>query len=79
MKLNRDTFFRESENQIQGIYTFFAEESIQITELSDQVIKLAKKNGLRGIAITKGNVMVLDKEECIRLANSLGLFFLVLK
>ena len=45
MKLNRDTFFRESENQIQGIYTFFAEESIQITELSDQVIKLAKKNG----------------------------------
>ena len=45
MKRNRDTFFRESENQIQGIYTFFAEESIQITELSDQVIKLAKKNG----------------------------------
>ncbi|MGB0634604.1 MAG: LpxI family protein [Paracoccaceae bacterium] len=40
---------------------------------------LAKKNGLRGIVITKGNVMVLDKEKCISLANSLGLFFLVVK
>ncbi len=45
MKLNRDIFFRETENEIQSIYTFFADESIQITELSDHVIKTAKKNG----------------------------------
>ena len=45
MKLNRDIFFRETENEIQSIYTFFADESIQITELSDHVIKTAKKKG----------------------------------
>ncbi len=45
MKLNRDIFFRATENEIQSIYTFFADESIQITELSDHVIKTAKKNG----------------------------------
>ena len=45
MKLNRDKFFSETENEIQNIYTFFADESIQITELSDHVIEAAKKHG----------------------------------
>ena len=45
MKLNRDKFFREIGNEVQNIYTFFADESIQITELSDHVIEAAKKHG----------------------------------
>ena len=45
MKLNRDKFFSETGNEIQNIYTFFADESIQITELSDHVIEAAKKHG----------------------------------
>ena len=45
MKLNRDKFFSETGNEIQNIYTFFADESIQITELSDHVIEAAKKRG----------------------------------
>ena len=52
---------------------------VDMPVIGPQTFLLAKKNGLRGIAITKGNVMVLEKEECISLANSLGLFFLVLK
>jgi len=45
MKLNRDRFFQETEKRIDSIYSFFADESIQITELSDHVIKLAKVEG----------------------------------
>ena len=45
MKLNRDKFFSETRNEVQNIYTFFADESIQITELSDHVIEAAKKHG----------------------------------
>ena len=45
MRLNRDKFFSETGNEIQNIYTFFADESIQITELSDHVIEAAKKHG----------------------------------
>ena len=45
MKLNRDKFFSETGNEVQNIYTFFADESIQITELSDHVIEAAKKHG----------------------------------
>ena len=45
MKLNRDKFFSETGKEIQNIYTFFADESIQITELSDHVIEAAKKHG----------------------------------
>ena len=45
MKLNRDKFFSETTNEVQNIYTFFADESIQITELSDHVIEAAKKHG----------------------------------
>ena len=45
MRLNRDKFFSETGNEVQNIYTFFADESIQITELSDHVIKAAKKHG----------------------------------
>ena len=52
---------------------------VDMPVVGPQTFLLAKKNGLRGIVITKGNVMVLNKEECISLANSLGLFFLVVK
>ena len=45
MRLNRDKFFSETRNEVQNIYTFFADESIQITELSDHVIEAAKKHG----------------------------------
>ena len=45
MKLNRDRFFQETEKKIDSIYSFFADESIQITELSDHVIQLAKAEG----------------------------------
>ena len=45
MRLNRDKFFSEIRNEVQNIYTFFADESIQITELSDHVIEAAKKHG----------------------------------
>ena len=45
MKLNRDRFFQETEKKIDSIYSFFADESIQITELSDHVIKFAKAEG----------------------------------
>ena len=45
MRLNRDKFFSETGNEVQNIYTFFADESIQITELSDHVIEAAKKHG----------------------------------
>ena len=52
---------------------------VDMPVVGPQTFLLAKKNGLRGIVITKGNVMVLDKEECVSLANSLRLFFLVVK
>ena len=45
MKLNRDRFFQETKKKIDSIYSFFADESIQITELSDHVIKLVKAEG----------------------------------
>ena len=45
MRLNRDKFFSETGDEVQNIYTFFADESIQITELSDHVIEAAKKHG----------------------------------
>ena len=55
------------------------EMRVDMPVIGPQTFLLAKKNGLRGIVITKGNVMVLDKGECVSLANSLGLFFLVVK
>ena len=40
---------------------------------------LANKVGIKGVVIKFGNVLVLNYEECLRLSNSFGLFFLVEK
>ena len=45
MKLSRAHFIKELESELGAIYSFFADESIQISELTDEVIKKAKSAG----------------------------------
>tara|TARA_B100000886_G_scaffold9552_1_gene6142 strand:+ start:102 stop:1073 length:972 start_codon:yes stop_codon:yes gene_type:complete len=45
MKLSKARFIRDLEKQLASIYTFFAEESIQISELTNEVLKNAKSAG----------------------------------
>ena len=45
MKLSRAHFIKELESELGTIYSFFADESIQISELTDEVIKKAKSAG----------------------------------
>ena len=45
MKLSRAQFIKELESELGTIYSFFADESIQISELTDEVIKKAKSAG----------------------------------
>ena len=45
MKLSKAHFLKYTENEFTGVYTFFAEESIQISEFTDQVIKIARSKG----------------------------------
>ncbi len=52
---------------------------VDMPVIGTRTFLLAKKVGLRGIVIKENSVMVLDKNRCISMANSLGLFFLVVK
>ena len=45
MKINKVHFINGLDNKLEDIYSFFADESIQITELTDEVIKRAKTKG----------------------------------
>ena len=45
MKLSKAHFIKDLETKLGAIYSFFAEESIQISELTDEVIKKAKLAG----------------------------------
>jgi hypothetical protein len=45
MKLSKAHFIKHLETNLGTIYSFFAEESIQISELTDEVIKKAKLAG----------------------------------
>ena len=45
MKLSKTDFIKDLETKLGPIYSFFAEESIQISELTDEVIKKAKLAG----------------------------------
>ena len=45
MKLSKAHFIKDLETKLGPIYSFFAEESIQISELTDEVIKKAKLAG----------------------------------
>ena len=45
MKLSRAHFIKDLESELGTIYSFFADESIQISELTDEVIKKAKSAG----------------------------------
>ena len=45
MKLSKAHFIKDLETKLGAIYSFFAEESIQISELTDEVIKRAKSAG----------------------------------
>jgi DNA polymerase-3 subunit delta len=45
MKINKLHFINGLDNKLEDIYSFFADESIQITELTDEVIKRAKTKG----------------------------------
>jgi DNA polymerase-3 subunit delta len=45
MKINKVHFLNGLDNKLEDIYSFFADESIQITELTDEVIKRAKTKG----------------------------------
>ena len=45
MKVNKVHFINGLDNKLEDIYSFFADESIQITELTDEVVKRAKTKG----------------------------------
>lgn len=45
MKLSKANFLKNIENELLGIYSFFGEESIQIADFTDRVIKLGKTKG----------------------------------
>ena len=45
MKINKVHFINGLDNKLEDIYSFFADESIQITELTDEVVKRAKTKG----------------------------------
>ena len=45
MKVSKADFIKDLETKLGAIYCFFAEESIQISELTDEVIKRAKSAG----------------------------------
>ena len=45
MKLSRAHLIKDLETKLGAIYSFFADESIQISELTDEVIKKAKAEG----------------------------------
>ena len=46
--------------------------------IGPETFRLANKVGIKGVVIKFGNVLVLNYEECLRLSNSFGLFFLPL-
>ena len=45
MKLSKAHFYKDTEKNFQSTYSFFADESIQISELTDHVIKISKSKG----------------------------------
>ena len=45
MKLSKAHFYKDTEENFQSTYSFFADESIQISELTDHVIKISKSKG----------------------------------
>ena len=45
MKLSKAQFIKDLGTKLGSVYSFFAEESIQISELTDEVIKKAKTAG----------------------------------
>ena len=46
MKLSKAHFIKDLETKLGAIYSFFDEETMQITELTNEVIKKAKLAGL---------------------------------
>ena len=45
MKLSKAHFVKGLDNKLEDIYSFFAEESMQISELTDEVVQRAKSKG----------------------------------
>ena len=45
MKLSKDHFVKGLDSKLEDIYSFFAEESMQISELTDEVVQRAKSKG----------------------------------
>ena len=45
MKLSKAHFVKGLDNKLEDIYSFFAEESMQISELTDEVVQKAKSKG----------------------------------
>ena len=74
MKLSRAHFIKDLESELGTIYSFFADESIQISELTDEVIKKAKSAGFED---KQTHIVTKDTDWSLS-SNSIGDIIIIL-